>query len=70
MIFPGWSESCENVILSGWSESCEDVIFSIWSESSENVIFSGSFRKKMGNPGKKWRKNEIDSMRTPGKWQK
>lgn len=44
--------------------------FSGWSESCENVIFSGSFGKKMGNPGKKRRKNEIDSMRTPGKWQK
>jgi hypothetical protein len=56
--FSGWSESCENVIFPGWSESCED------------VIFSGSFGEKIGNPGKKRGKNEIDSMRTPGKWQK
>jgi hypothetical protein len=58
------------VIFTNWSKSCEDVIFPGWSESCENVFFSGSFEKKMGNPGKKRRKNEIDSMRTPGKWQK
>jgi hypothetical protein len=46
------------------------VIFPGWSESGENVFFSGNFGKKMGNPGKKQGKNEIDSMRAPGKWKK
>jgi hypothetical protein len=46
------------------------VIFTNWSKSCEDVIFPGNFGKKMGNPGKKQGKNEIDSMRTPGKWQK